>query len=224
MILSKNLATYFAIRKTIKTIKKNYELSFRIGRELSLLYYKIYLNLKADENFNLDYVYNIITSCHEYDDMILSNILHYNIDFPKYFSKVNIKLLQLNIENISAFMRGYYLNEMTLYSTNIIQDNSENLWFVLYDNQYHYLLFLYNYLNNNYTSGYVKLLLNDGDDPYSINDDSNELGYKLIFQKKKYDFVDSIRLLLDFFYFNKIITYNSDDDYVFKIYNKYINI
>lgn len=220
MFLSKDIATYLAIKRTIKKINKNYELAFKIGKELSIIYYKIYINLRSDDLLNFEYIYNIISSIFNYNDFVLSKIINQNIDYSRYFSKINIKLLQLDIKCISVFMRGYYLNDMTSYSTNITCKDS-NIWFVLYDNQYHYLLFIYNYLNNNYTSSYIKLLLNDKNDTYSINDESNELQYKLIFQKNNYDFIDSIKLILDFFYKDIIATYNEDDAKLYRIYKEY---
>ena len=95
---------------------------------------------------------------------------------------------------------------------------------VLYDNHYHYLLFIYNYLSTIHTNKSVSIILNNNEDKYSINDESDSTCYKLIFEKKEFEFIDSIRLFLNFLY-NDVEditqTVSEEDKYLYSIFMSY---
>lgn len=203
--LKKIYRTHKSIKKVISYIKLSRETSFQIGREFSTIYYIIYKEFKNNDLYNTDNIWFSLNKINGFKEMILFKFINEHIDFPRFFSKVNLYVLRLEPSILSCYFRGYYINDMNLYSTNITSghiDDDKISYMVLYDNHYHYLLFLYNYLSTNHTNTVrgVNIQLNSMADLYSINEDTDQMCYKLIFEKKEFDFIDPIRLLLNFLY------------------------
>jgi hypothetical protein len=224
----KYFKTRSAIKKTISYIKKNKDNAFQMGREFCTIYSILYEEFKKNELFNTYDIWDSLLKIIGFKDMIIYEFVNKEIDFPKYFSKCNLKILTLNSTLLSSYFRGYYINDLNLYSTNISANkfNETNQYFVLYDNHYHYLLFIYNYLSTNHTNTMhgIHMQLNDKLDKYSINEESDEMCYKLIFEKKRLDFIDPIRLLLNFLYkdvFDHTETLGKEDKYLYLCYLKY---
>lgn len=232
----KRLLTIFhtrrSIRRTLSYLKKNREQAFQIGREFCTLYSIIYEEFKKNDLFNTDSIWQTLNKITGFENMIIYKFVTEQTDFPKYFSKCNLKLLTLSPSILSAYFRGYYVNDMNLFSTNISYNSSstENIqYIVLYDTHYHYLLFIYNYLSTNHTNvmNGINMQLNDKADTYSINEESDEMCYKLIFEKKKFDFIDPIRLLLNFLYkdiFDHTETLSKEDKYLYMAFMRYRNV
>ncbi len=227
--LTTSFYTWLSVKKTISYLKNNKENAFQIGREFCTLYSIIYEEFKKNDLFNTETIWTLLERITGFENMVIHKFINHKTDFPKYFSKCNLKLLTLNPVILSSYFRGYYINDMNLFSTNI-SSNSESTdkihYMVLYDNHYHYLLFIYNYLSTNHTNvmNGINMQLNDKADSYSINEESDEMCYKLIFEKKKLDFIDPIRLLLNFLYkdiFDHTETLGPEDKYLYLSFMRY---
>lgn len=216
-MLYMHLVTNVAVFRAMRYIKKNDENAFRMGREFCSLFYIIYSEFKKNSMYAVHNAWDSINSFNGFDLMVVSEFVSRNVDFSKFFSKCNIKILQLSPDRLSSFFRGYYVNDLNLFSTNI-NENVDNTFIVLYDCHYHYLLFLFNYL---FGKG-IEIQLNDAADKYSINEDSDAMCYKLVFEKKNYDFIDPVKNLLNFLYTSVEDHYDciGDDDKA--LFNKYI--
>jgi len=212
-----NLITNIAVFRAMRFIKKNNENAFKIGREFCSLFYIIYSEFKKNHLYPSDMIWESFKQMEGFNNLIISNFIGPRLDYPMFFSKCNLKILQMKASRLSSFFRGYYINDINLFSTNITT-NSMDKFIVLYDSHYHYLLFLYNYLSSKGTS----INLNDQADQYSINEDSDAMCYKLIFEKKNYDFIDPIKNLLNFLYTSVDSNYDcmGDDDRI--LFNRYL--
>lgn len=216
-MLYMNLLTNIAVFRAMRFIKKNNENAFKIGREFCSLFYIIYSEFRRNSIYSTGNIWESFNNTEGFNNMLLYDFIGPRTDFPMFFSKCNLKILQLKASRLSSFFRGYYINDINLFSTNI-SDNSVDKFIVLYDNHYHYLLFLYNYLSSKGTS----IKLNDAADKYSINEDSDAMCYKLIFEKKNYDFIDPIKNLLNFLYTSVENNYDcmGEDDRM--LFNRYL--
>lgn len=230
--LKRRFYTYKSIKKVIAYIKISNDTSFQIGREFCTIYYIIYKEFKNNDLYNTEHIWTSLNKITGFKDMVLFKYINEFIDFPRFFSKLNLNILRLPPLVLSCYFRGYYINDMNLFSTNIISghiDDDKINYMVLYDNHYHYLLFLYNYLSTNHTNTIrgVNIQLNSMSDLYSINDDSDQMCYKLIFEKKEFDFIDPIRLLLNFLYSGVADvddTLGPEDRYLYLSFLKYKTI
>ena len=125
------------INKLIYYIKISPANSSNIGKEISLYNYQIYKNLP---NSNLQYTikyhsfYYLINQLNlEYDlNISVNNISIINISH--FFYKFNQKLYKLQKKYLYSYFRGYYINTLYLYSTNMDTKNitlcNSNLYFV----------------------------------------------------------------------------------------------
>jgi hypothetical protein len=224
MTIKERFKTSIAVFKTIKYMKRNKDYSYKIGREFCTIFCIIYNEFKKNDLFNIEDTYRVLQDINGFESMILSSILNKDINFQSYFSKCNLKLLQLKLSILTSFFRGYYINDMSLFSTNIMEPSNGSKYVVLYDNHYHYLLFIYNYLSTIHTNKSVSIILNNNEDKYSINEESDSLCYKLIFEKKEFEFIDSIRLLLNFLYNDVedvMDTISREDKYLYSVFMSY---
>lgn len=183
------------INKLIYYIKISPANSSNIGKEISLYNYQIYKNLP---NSNLQYTikyqsfYYLINQLNlEYDlNISVNNISIINISH--FFYKFNQKLYKLQKKYLYSYFRGYYINTLYLYSTNMDTKNitlcNSNLYFVLYDFNTEYLDYIYyNILQSVKYPAKIKYLKNTHSDKYSINDLTDTIPYKLVFlHKTKY--------------------------------------
>ena len=183
------------INKLIYYIKISPANSSNIGKEISLYNYQIYKNLL---NSNLQYTikyhsfYYLINQLNlEYDlNISVNNISIINISH--FFYKFNQKLYKLQKKYLYSYFRGYYINTLYLYSTNMDTKNitlcNSNLYFVLYDFNTEYLDYIYyNILQSVKYPAKIKYLKNTHSDKYSINDLTDTIPYKLVFlHKTKY--------------------------------------
>ena len=183
------------INKLIYYIKISPANSSNIGKEISLYNYQIYKNLP---NSNLQYTikyqsfYYLINQLNlEYDLNISVNDISI-INISHFFYKFNQKLYKLQKNNLYSYFRGYYINTLYLYSTNMDTKNitlcNSNLYFVLYDFNTDYLDYIYyNILQSVKYPAKIKYLKNTHSDKYSINDLTDTIPYKLVFlHKTKY--------------------------------------
>ncbi len=224
MTLKERFKSYLAVLRTIRYIKGGKDHAYQIGREFCTIFCIIYNEFKKNDLFNISHTYEVLQSINGFENMILYSFLNKDVNFQYYFSKCNIKILQLKLVYLTSFLRGYYINDMNLFSTNISEGISNNKFIVLYDNHYHYLLFIYNYLSTVHTNKSVSINLNNNEDKYSINEDSDAQCYKLIFEKKEFEFIDSIRLLLNFLYNDvedatEILS--QEDKYLYSVFMSY---
>ena len=183
------------INKLIYYIKISPANSSNIGKEISLYNYQIYKNLP---NSNLQYTikyqsfYYLINQLNlEYDlNISVNNISIINISH--FFYKFNQKLYKLQKKYLYSYFRGYYINTLYLYSTNMDTKNitlcNSNLYFVLYDFNTDYLDYIYyNILQSVKYPAKIKYLKNTHSYKYSINDLTDTIPYKLVFlHKTKY--------------------------------------
>lgn len=224
MTLKERFKTNLAVLRTIRYINGSKDQAYQIGREFCTIFFIIYNEFKKNDLFNVKHTYDVLKSINGFETMILHSFIKKDINFQRYFSKCNIKILQLKLTHLTSFLRGYYINDMNLFSTNISEINSNNKFIVLYDNHYHYLLFIYNYLSTIHTNKSVSINLNNNEDKYSINEDSDSQCYKIIFEKKEFEFIDSIRLLLNFLYGgveDATQVLSKEDKYLYSIFMSY---
>ena len=114
------------------------------------------------------------------------------INISYFFYKFNQNLYKLQKKYLYSYFRGYYINTLYLYSTNMDTKNitlcNSNLYFVLYDFNTDYLDYIYyNILQSVKYPAKIKYLKNTHSDKYSINDLTDTIPYKLVFlHKTKY--------------------------------------
>lgn len=224
------LATYISIYRIIKFIKKSKKNSFVIGNEMSSIYFLIYSKFKNMSNIesnlhNLN-IYHLLLKQSDYNKFKISNFLNKNINFSKFFSILNTKILKLKDGYLWPYLRGYYINELDIFNTNL-NDDKKVFWFILYDFHLHYLLFIYRYINKDFKNiRDVELLLNNHYDQYSINYMTDELNYKLVFIHEPNKLNDSIKNILKMFYLNissESQLFNKDDILIYRKYISYLN-
>jgi len=224
------LATYISIYRIIKFIKKSKKNSFIIGNEMSSIYFLIYSKFKHltdidSRLYNLN-IYHLLLEQSDYNKFKISNFLNKNINFSKFFSILNTKILKLKDSYLWSYLRGYYINELDISNTNL-NDDKKKFWFVLYDFHLHYLLFIYRFMNKDINNkGDIELLLNNHYDQYSINYVTDELNYKMLFIHEPEKFNDSIKNILKMFYLStnsEAQLFNKDDILMYKKYISYLN-
>jgi hypothetical protein len=224
------LATYISIYRIIKFIKKSKKNSFIIGNEMSSIYFLIYSKFKHltdidSRLYNLN-IYHLLLEQSDYNKFKISNFLNKNINFSKFFSILNTKILKLKDSYLWSYLRGYYINELDISNTNLNGDKKK-FWFVLYDFHLHYLLFIYRFMNKDINNkGDIELLLNNHYDQYSINYVTDELNYKMLFIHEPEKFNDSIKNILKMFYLStnsEAQLFNKDDILMYKKYISYLN-
>ncbi len=223
--LKENYHTRNAVYKTINYIKKNNSNAFKMGSEIAKLYYLIFTSLRNDERLHFGTIYYHIVSNEEFLNTNLSTFFNEFINFEIYFSRLNMKLLSLNTGNIWDYLRGYYINELDMFTYNIYCDK-DKYWLVLYDFHEHYLQYIFNSVESPYLRNEVHLLLNNENDPYSISELSEELTYKIVFEHDTANFKDSIRDILELFYMNTSginQIYSKEDENLFNQYIAYVN-
>ncbi len=214
-----------AVYSTINHIKKSNENAFKTGNEIACLYYIIFTSLKSNETFNFEYIYEHLVSQVDFKNTNISTYLNEFVNFEKFFSRLNIKLLSLNKSIIWDYLRGYYINELDMFTYNIVGDK-DKYWMVLYDFHEHYLQYIFNSVESQYTRNEVHLLLNNENDPYSISVLSEELTYKIVFEHNTSNFKDSIKDILELFYINTYginHIYSREDENLYNQYLQYIN-
>lgn len=190
------------INKLINYIKISQANSSNIGKEISLYNYQIYnqTNLSINLNTNSNLQYTIKYKSFNY--LINQLNLTYDLNIPinnisiinisHFFYKFNQKLYKLQKKYLYSYFRGYYINTLYLYSTNMDTKNiiacNSNLYFVLYDFNTEYLDYIYNnILQSVKYPAKIKYLKNTYADKYSINDLTDTIPYKLVFlHKTKY--------------------------------------
>jgi len=190
------------INKLINYIKISQANSSNIGKEISLYNYQIYnqTNLSINLNTNSNLQYTIKYKSFNY--LINQLNLTYDLNIPvnnisiinisHFFYKFNQKLYKLQKKYLYSYFRGYYINTLYLYSTNMDTKNiitcNSNLYFVLYDFNTEYLDYIYNnILQSVKYPAKIKYLKNTHADKYSINDLTDTIPYKLVFlHKTKY--------------------------------------
>ena len=217
--------TRIAVYKTIHFIKKNNINAFKTGNELAFLYYVIFISLKNDERLKFETIYNTLSANADFMNTNVSTFLNEFVNFELYFSRLNIKLLSFTDSIIWDYLRGYYVNNFDLFTYNIIGDK-DKYWLVMYDFHEHYLQYIFNSVESQYTRNEIFLQLNNENDPYSISELSEDLSYKLIIEHNTSNFKDSIKDMLDLFYINTFSMgqiYSKEDENLYTQYLAYVN-
>lgn len=184
--------------------------------------YNIYKERNGEYDINNEF-YTVLINNSNYKSLYLSKVLSENILFDEFFTKFNVKLFKCDNHIIWHFLRGYYINHLEILTFSLNKFNKS--YCVIYDYHIHYLTFIYEYMTNLYINNInISLELNNGFDIYSINDRTDEINYKLIFNHAPSDFNNPILDLLNLFYSG--ITYeeeliNTYDIDIFKRYKKY---
>lgn len=246
MFLIKHLIiTHFLIKKIINIMKKSIIDSSKIGKEFSLFYFYLFNNnylLSSNKNKlaeHKDEVYYLINKLNTEFNLSFNTQKFNYINLNEFINLFNKKLFKLPIQIIFSFLRGYYLNNLILYSTNINskllknKNHNTSLYFVLYDFHDIYLNFIYNFILNKISfNPKIKYLINTEIDKYSINELTDRMPYKLVFLHKiKYYHNIILHLLTYLFYdVNNIqidninyisIILNEDELYIYNIYNSF---
>lgn len=203
------LQTFISVYKIIKFIKKSQKKSYIIGNEISIIYFTIYKLIKETPEVNLhcNIYYNIVSN-NIFDNFYILTYLNKDINFIKFFSMLNYKILKLKDENLWSFLRGYYINDLIIFNTNIhtniYKSNTDNVyytWFILYDFHIHYLAKIKSDMDNCSSNfGNIEIMLNNDRDIYSINLVTDTLNYKFILKHYPYQFNNAISNLLNMFY------------------------
>lgn len=224
-------------------MKKSTTNSSKIGKEFSLFYFYIFnnTNLLSSKETDLillkNSVYHLIVKLNTNFNLNYKNKSINNVDLHNFINLFNKKLFKLPINIIFSFLRGYYFNNLILYSTNIKLNNNNNknllLYFVLYDFHDKYLNYIYYFIINNVKfNPKIKFLIHSGIDKYSINELTDNTPYKLVFLHKSKYYNNVIYQLLFYLFndfkniyldknnnLNEIFT---DDEYhVYNIYNSF---
>lgn len=228
--IKQSLITHLIINKLINYIKKDRCNATNIGMEISLYNFhkynnncnKIGISILTDNSFY--YLINQINTNYNLN-ISLTNISI--INKKKFFTKFNKKIYRLNKYLLYSFFRGYYFNNLYLYSTNINLNNTTNtnksLYFVLYDFNSEYLKFIYFYIINLIPfNPKIKFLLNTNIDKYSINELTDNIPYKLVFLHKTKYYNNIIYTLLSNFFYNIYSSENLNDEELL-IYTFYKN-
>lgn len=190
------------INKLINYIKISQANSSNIGKEISLYNYQIYNQTNSSINLNTNSNLQYTIKYKSFNYLINQLNLTYDLNIPvnnisiinisHFFYKFNQKLYKLQKKYLYSYFRGYYINTLYLYSTNMDTKNiivcNSNLYFVLYDFNTEYLDYIYNnILQSVKYPAKIKYLKNTHADKYSINDLTDTIPYKLVFlHKTKY--------------------------------------
>lgn len=246
-LIKQYLITTQTIRKIIKYILLSNENAYQIGLEISLLYYFIYdekKHNKSNQSNNINTIVQefLVNSNNLIDNntkLILLDYLTIKINYNNFFYKFNKKLFTIDKERLSSFFRGYYLNALDLYATNIVFDYNNNLdcynkldlntfesyYIVLYDFHSIYLDYIYRQLlkNSNYVSYKIKFLISTEYDKYSISDITDDTNFKLVFLHKKKYYYNSLKYFLTYLFYNIKSLDNlihEDEIKLFKLYSQ----
>ncbi len=229
-LIKQYLITNKTIRKIIKYILQSNKNAYQIGLEFSLLYYYIYEEQKYNTNNINIIINNFLVNTNENDIKIKEYLLS-SINYYIFLNKFNKKLFKINKERLSSFFRGYYINTLNLYGTNIMISkksderyqiiNEDYIYFVLYDFHNIYLDFIYsNILNLTKFPCKIKYLVSTEYDKYSINEITDDINYKLVFIHKKKYYNNSIKLILNYLFMNIKVEselYNIDEINIFRM-------
>lgn len=216
------IITKYSLYKIIQKIKKSDLDAYNIGYELSYLAHIMY-NIFHDPHINIldnALIYNLISNVYDYNNLYISKYLSKNILYNDFFKLLSYKLEK--IKHIYSFMRGYYINEYNLYSTNINSCYLDFNYLVLYDFHPYFLYIIYKKLNKLILKNKIKFLLNYDKDEYSINEYSDKCDYKLVFIHKSKYYNNSIKNILKLLYTNCEL-FSQEDEYLYQIYVGYMN-
>jgi len=227
------------INKLINYIKTSKYNASKIGKEISLYNYQIYNQTISSviQNSNLQYsikyrsFYYLINQLNTDCDLNISLNNLSIINITHFFYKFNKKLYKLKKEYLYSYFRGYYINTLYLYSTNMDTQNitlcNSKLYFVLYDFNTEYLDYIYhNVLQLINFPAKLKYLKNTHSDKYSINDLTDTIPYKLVFlhKTKYYHNIIFIILSLLFSSIEDERDLNDDELNVYTLYTRLSNI
>lgn len=229
-----------AIKKIINYLIISNKTAYQIGLEFSTLFYFIYTDQKTYNNtLNLSIHKFLLYSKSNNLDILIIKYLSEQINYNKFFLKFNKALFNLQKSKkyrLSSFFRGYYFNNMSLYSTNIIISKDENntytiynddyIYFVLYDFNNYYLDFIYSYiLKQSKFPCKIKYLIATNYDKYSINDITDNIDFRLVCIHKKKYYINSIKLLFKFLFDGIYIDYDlnfDDEKQIYKYYKLFL--
>lgn len=239
-LIKQYIITHLLINKLMKIMKKSKNCASNIGTEFSLFYFFIFNNNYSSDipiNYDLnsgilpsnykDGVYYLINKLNLTYNLNISNQSINYINLNDFINLFNVKLFKLDYSIIFSFLRGYYLNNLILYGTNINKNSFNNikknlsLYFVLYDFHDLYLNYIYRFiLNNTNFNPKLKFLLNTGIDKYSINELTDKIPYKLVFLHKTKYYHNIIYILLKYIFKDvyDIRELNEDELYVYNIF------
>ena len=223
--IKRSAKTKYAVYKILKYIKKSQLNAYTIGNEIVYIYYILYNIYKVNEGeYSInDNFYKILSNDRKYNTLVLSNILSKDILYNEFFTKLNIKIFKLDSIFIWYFIRGYYINDLEIFSVNLNKYNKS--YCVIYDFHIHYITFIYEFLSSMHVNNInITLELNNSFDIYSLNDITDGINYKLIMNHTPSDINNPILDLLDLFYNNihyKEELYRDCDINLFKKYKIY---
>ena len=227
------------IRKIINLLLKSNELSYNIGFEFALLYYCIYK--ESGSNMN-SVIQNFLLNINK-KDYIIIKLFNPLINYTIFFEKFNKQLFKLPNNILGPFFRGYYINNLYLYGTNItlfkeIRDSEEDIskiyYFVLYDFHNLYLEHIYSQiLKLSKFPCKIKFLRKSAYDKYSINDITDDINYKLVFLHKSKYYNNSIKYIFQYLFEDiskekniyangEILMRNSEDKNIFALLSEFL--
>lgn len=223
------------INKLINYIKYSIPNATKIGKEISLYNYNIYDQMLLiskqtaylQHNIKYQALYHFIEKLNSDCNLNLSLDDISIINVPHFFYKFNKKLYKLKKIHIYSYLRGYYINNLYIYSTNMNTYNitlfDSNLYFVLYDFNTEYLDYIYyNVLKSIKYPPKIKYLKNTYLDKYSINEITDIIPYKLVFVHKNKYYHNIIKVILSLLFtsINDELDLNDDEINLFILLNK----
>jgi hypothetical protein len=227
--IKNKIITFISIYKIINKIKKSKDSALKIGTELSHFGYYLYINiLNDDTDFSNELdnknIYEIFKHNAEFEHYIIMKYLNKNIEYKEFFKILSNKLYNIKKEYISSFLRGYYLNILDLYSTNINYYYIDYNYFVLYDYHPYLLLLIYKIIIKEHILSYkIKLLFNYIEDKYAINENTEDCNYKLIFTHKTKYYNNNIKNILELLFYNITDKYELLSNNEKDLYNIYLS-
>ncbi len=222
------LLTKLIIHKIIGLIKKSSITASNIGTEFSLYYFYSYNDRFIEPNIKLvkNGIYYLINHLNSNYNLNFSNKKINFIDNMVFIQKFHKKLFKLKKTYIFSFLRGYYINNLHLYSTNInnLNNNNNYYYFALYDFHNIYLNYLYNYIFENvkyYPK--IKYLTNTNADKYSINELTDNIPFKIIFLHKKKYVNNIIKFIFHNLFYDEfsVEEFNEEQLYVYNLLNNF---
>lgn len=222
--------TKYYVYKIIKKIKKSTKDAYEFGIELStlsrILYEILYDENNGDIIFDNAVLYNKLLANEHFINLTISDYFSEYISYYDFFKYFSSKIEKIKPKILFSFFRGYYINDMILYNTNIMYSYLIPNYFVLFDFHPYFLNIIYKYMNTkNDIQNKMKFLLNYDNDEYSTGEYINSCTYKLIFIHKHKYYNNSIKNFLKLLYKDIISInelYSKDDEILYNIYSNSI--
>jgi len=132
--LKLEISTTNRVSKYIRYIRQSKKKLYTSGLEISLLYQYIHNYNKETNNtniidlelINLKLIIQRFINDKKYENLEILKYISGDINYILFLNTFNKKILKLEKKELSIYFRGYYINNIQLYSTDIILYNKYN--------------------------------------------------------------------------------------------------